>query len=394
MLKQILALTWKDLKIFCKDPRGIVLIFIQPFIFILVMSYALSGLYRSGDRPIQLLAVNHGQGTSGTAILRQLGEMKAFQVETQWDGQPLTRQKAEQLIKNGNRTYALVFPSDFTQVLEQGPGVQELRTTKVFLIVDPAASSQFVEPIMGTLQGLVERSHAAAIMQVGQGDPGTFQGRKERSVIVERIAPVGMQAKKKPDAFQQNVPGFTIYGIFWIVNLLGLSVLREKREGTFRRLLLAPMSRVALLAGKLLPYYLINIAQIAIMLGVSSLLFKMSLGDSPVALVVVSLAVAATATGLGILVAALARTEAQIGSFTVLILLTLSAVGGCFIPRFIMPEWLRTIGLVTPHAWALDAYQDLLVRGYGLFEILPKIGVLAAFAVVFFAIGVWRFRFE
>ena len=170
MLKQILALTWKDLKIFCKDPRGIVLIFIQPFIFILVMSYALSGLYRSGDRPIQLLSVNEDQGTSGTAILRQLGEMKAFQVETLWDGQPLTRQKAEQLIKNSKRTYALVFPSDFTQVLEQGPGVRELRTTKAFLIVDPTTSSQFVEPIMGTLQGLVERSRGAAIMQVGQGD--------------------------------------------------------------------------------------------------------------------------------------------------------------------------------------------------------------------------------
>lgn len=394
MLKQILALTWKDLKIFCKDPRGLVLIFIQPFIFIIVMSYALSGLYRSGDHPIQLLAVNEDQGTRAAGVLHQLAEMKAFQVETQWDGQPLTRQKAEQLIRNGKRTYALIFPSDFTRVLEQGPGVRGLRTTKAMLIVDPATSSQFAEPIMGTLQGLVERSRAAAMIPAGQSGPSASQGDRELSTMVERIAPTGMQAKKKPDAFQQNVPGYTIYGIFWIVSLLGLSVLREKREGTFRRLLLAPMPRAVLLAGKLLPYYLINIVQIAIMLGVSSLLFKMSLGNSLIALVVVSLAAAATATGLGILVAALARTEAQIGSLTILILLTLSAVGGCFIPRFIMPEWLRTIGLVTPHAWALEAYQDLLVRGYGLFEILPKIGVLAAFAVVFFAIGVWRFRFE
>lgn len=90
----------------------------------------------------------------------------------------------------------------------------------------------------------------------------------------------------------------------------------------------------------------------------------------------------------------LARTEAQIGGLTVLLLLTLSALGGCFVPRFVMPVWLRTVGLVTPHAWALDAYQDLLVRGYGLFEVLPKVGALAAFAVAFFAIGVWRFRFE
>jgi ABC-2 type transport system permease protein len=154
------------------------------------------------------------------------------------------------------------------------------------------------------------------------------------------------------------------------------------------------MNRTVMLAGKLMPYYLINMIQIAIMLGVSSLLFKMSLGHSPAGLAVVSLLAAATATGLGVFVAALARTEAQVGGLTVLLLLTLSALGGCFIPRFIMPEWLRTIGLVTPHAWALDAYVDLFVRGYGLIEVLPKVGALAAFAVAFFAIGVWRFRFE
>jgi len=108
----------------------------------------------------------------------------------------------------------------------------------------------------------------------------------------------------------------------------------------------------------------------------------------------VSLAAAATATGLGVLVAALARTEAQVGGLTVLLLLTLSALGGCFVPRLVMPGWLKAAGLITPHAWALDGYQDLLVRGYGLVEVLPKVGALAVFALVFFAIGVWRFRFE
>jgi ABC-2 type transport system permease protein len=421
MLQQILAMTWKDLKIFLKDHRGVIIIFVQPFIFILLMSYGLSGLYRSGDRPIQILAVNQDRGTQATAILRQLGEMKAFKVETTWEGQPVTRQKAEQLIIGGKRTYALVFPPDFSLALEEGPAARarEGQTTKVLCIADPATSSQFVEPILGTLQGLIERASYTAKVPQGvdyiidqlapqlpaaqresfraraeEGMSGGLIGGPEPAVTVERASPTGMQTKKLPNVFQQNVPGYTIYGIFWIVTLLGLSVLREKREGTFRRLLLAPMSRMVLLAGKLMPYYLINIVQIAIMLGVSSLLFKMSLGNSPMGLVLVSLTAAATATGLGVLVAALARTEAQIGGLTILVLLTLSAMGGCFVPRFIMPDWLRTVGLATPHAWALDAYQDLFVRGYGLFEVLPKVGVLAIFAVAFFAIGVWRFRFE
>lgn len=419
MLKQILALTWKDLKIFFKDLGGVAVIFLQPFMFIVVMSYALAGMFEPGEDRILLLAVNQDRGTQAATILRQLDEMEAFAVETTWEGQPLTRQAAERLIVKGERSLALVFPPDFSAVLEQDPAARERRTTKVLFIVDPTTSSQFVEPILGTLQGLLERTTYTAMMPKGidyfferlapQTPPvqreefkaqaqeamsGGLLGGQEPLVTVERTVPAGMQVEEYPDTFQQNVPGYTIYGIFWIVSLLAGSVLQEKREGTFRRLLVAPMSRTVMLAGKLLPYYLINVLQLAIMLGASSLLFGMSLGHSPAGLVAVSLAAAATATGLGVLVAALARTEAQVGGLTVLLLLTFSALGGCFVPRFIMPKWLKTIGLVTPHAWALDAYQDLLVRGYGLLEVLPKVGVLAAFAGLFFGIGVWRFRFE
>ena len=130
------------------------------------------------------------------------------------------------------------------------------------------------------------------------------------------------------------------------------------------------------------------------MLGASALLFRMSFGHSVAGLAVTSLVLAASATGLGVFISAFARTEAQATSLTVLLLLTLSSLGGCFVPRFIMPHALKVIGLITPHAWALDAFQDLIVRGYGLTEVIPKIGVLAGFALLFFVIGVGGFRFE
>ena len=419
MLNQILASAWKDLKIFFKDPGAMALIFLQPFMFIVVMSYALGGTFEPGEDQIQLLAVNQDRGRQTAAVLRQLDDMEAFQVETTWEAQPLTREMVEKLIVEGKRNLALVFPPDFSEVLEQDPAAAERQTTKILVIVDPATSSQFVEPILGTLQGLIERATYTTMVPKGldllferlapetpveqretfkthaqEAMSGGLLGGEEPVVTVERTTPAGMQVEKYPDTFQQNVPGYTIYGIFWIVSLLAGSVLQEKRDGTFRRLLVAPMNRAVMLAGKLVPYYVINLIQLAIMLGASSLLFGMSLGHSPAGLVVVSLAAAATATGLGVLVSALARTEAQVGGLTVLLLLTMSALGGCFVPRFIMPEWLKTIGLITPHAWALDAYQDLLVRGYGLIDVLPKVGALAGFATVFFAIGVWRFRFE
>ncbi|MCX7668786.1 MAG: ABC transporter permease, partial [Anaerolineae bacterium] len=227
---------------------------------------------------------------------------------------------------------------------------------------------------------------------MGQG--GWAGANGQGTVVLERVAPSAMPVQKFPDTYQQNVPGYTIYGIFWIVSMLASAVLVERREGTFRRLLAAPLPRGVMLFGKFAPYFLINLLQLTVMLGASSLLFGMKLGDSPAGLIAVGLGAAGAATGLGVLVAGLARTEAQIGGLTTLLLLTMSALGGCFLPRFVMPEWLRAAGLITPHAWALDAFQDLFVRGYGLVEVLPKVGVLGLFAVAFFAVGVWRFRFE
>jgi len=373
MIRQILAMTWKDLKIFFKDRGGMILIFLQPFMFIVVMSYALSGLFTPGEEEIQILAVNQDRGGRAAIILEQMDGLSAFRVETTWEGQPLSRQKAEDLIVEGERDLALVFPPDFSEALEQDSATAGHSAIQIQVIVDPATSDRLVQPVLGTLQSFIASGPV---------------------VSFERVTPAEMPVTEYPDTFQQNVPGYTIYGIFWIVSLLAGSVLQEKQNGTFRRLLAAPLSRTAMLAGKMLPYYLINLLQLTIMLGASSLLFGMSLGNSPLGLIAVSLAAAASATGLGVLVAALARTEAQVGGMTVMLLLTLSALGGCFVPRFAMPEWLQTLGLVTPHAWALDAYQDLLVRGYGLAEVLPRVGVLLAFAALFFGIGVWRFRFR
>jgi ABC-2 type transport system permease protein len=146
-------------------------------------------------------------------------------------------------------------------------------------------------------------------------------------------------------------------------------------------------------AGKILPYYLVNLIQIAIMFGVAHLLFGMAFGNV-VALAAISLAMAAAATGLGIMIAALGKTDTQVGGLTSLLTLTMSALGGCLMPISIMPKFLQTISHFIPHAWAMQGFQDVLVRGYGLPGILPEIGVLLGFAAAFFLIGVWRFKFD
>jgi ABC-2 type transport system permease protein len=326
MFKQIRAMTWKELKIYLRDPAVWAWLFLQPFVLIVALSFAMGGSFGGGpvaEEAIRILVVNEDQGAQGAMVLARLDEMEALSLETTWNGQPLTPQQAERLIVEGERDLALVIPAGFSQAVgtATAPGPE----TTIVAISDPGFPNEVVEPILGSLQGFA----VAAAMAERLPEHATVSA----AVRVERVAPPGMEAEQIPTAFQYNVPGVTIYGIFWIVSLLAGSVYREKREGTFRRLLVAPMTRPTMLAGKLLPYYLINLLQITVMLGLSRLLFGIDLGTSPAGLVLVSLAAAATATGLGVLVAALARTDAQVGAISTILLITLAVLGGCFVPR-------------------------------------------------------------
>ena len=120
----------------------------------------------------------------------------------------------------------------------------------------------------------------------------------------------------------------------------------------------------------------------------------MNLGSAPFAIILVALATSAAATCLGLLVATLGKTPEQVGGLSTMLALTLAAVGGMLVPSFVMPEFMQTIGKISPHYWALTGFQDVIVRGLGAQDVLLESGVLIAFALVFFIFALWRFRFQ
>jgi ABC-2 type transport system permease protein len=201
------------------------------------------------------------------------------------------------------------------------------------------------------------------------------------------------ESERRPSSAEQNVPAYTIFGVFFIVLTLASSFLQEKNDGTFQRILTAPLSKAALVVGKLLPYYLVNLIQIGLMFAVGVFLFDLRLGNIP-AMILVSLALSASANGLGLLVAAIGRTEPQVNGLSVLLAITLSALGGMMVPAFLMPGFMETLSQFTPHAWALAGYHDVIIRGLALRDVLGEAGVLFGFAALFFILALWRFRFD
>ena len=132
----------------------------------------------------------------------------------------------------------------------------------------------------------------------------------------------------------------------------------------------------------------------ALLIGFGATLYKVNWGRSPLALVAVLLSFALAAVAFGVLLGTFAKTRSQAGWLTIMFSMLTAALGGAWWPMEITPPVYQAVVKVLPTTWAMQGINNVLVRGAGLSMVLPQVGVLLLFAVVFFGVGVKRFRFE
>jgi ABC-2 type transport system permease protein len=201
--------------------------------------------------------------------------------------------------------------------------------------------------------------------------------------------------------YQILVPAYAVMFAFFLVLTVGWLFVAERTQGTLQRLRAAPVTRGELLLGKLVPCYLTSVGQGVLLLLAGRLLFGMrwgpegwTLAEQAGWLLAVVLATSLAAMGLALLVAVLARSEMQVAIYGALPVLVMALIGGCVLPREMMPEQTQWLSRLTPHGWALDAYRELLgatgATTPNLGIIVRACGVLSAFGAGFLALA-WGF---
>lgn len=200
-----------------------------------------------------------------------------------------------------------------------------------------------------------------------------------------------------PNSVQQNVPGWTIFALFWIVQILSLNIIGERQTGAFKRILVAPVSTWQYFAGKIVPFFMINIIQAACMFvigvfilplfGAPQLVVKNVLG-----VILITLGISLTSITLGLLIATASKTMSLAASLSASLLILMTVFGGIMVPKFIMPRFMQALSYATPHGWALDGYLKLFVKDYSTAEIIPNFLVLLLFSLVFGAISFIMFN--
>jgi ABC-2 type transport system permease protein len=227
------------------------------------------------------------------------------------------------------------------------------------------------------------------------------RAQTEPLVAVQQRVPQKEGQREEPlNASAFAVTGMTVLFVFLMAQKTAESIYEEKKVGTFRRLLAAPMSKAALLAGKMLPNLITGVVQSAVIFafGIFGLRLigftPVTLGVEPLTTVLVVVLIALCSSAFGILIVALARTEAQIGGLSTLLLWGMGFLGGGIMPLFILEQFLGPLPKVVPHYWANHALTNLMSRGLGLADVTTDMAVLLGFTALFFVIGLWRFDFD
>lgn len=412
-----LSVAWKEIQLIIKDRGSLAVLFLLPLLFGSLYG-SINLQVNSGDDPtisLDVCLVNQDEGIFGSEIAKALDNIKELNVET-FD----LVADAEQRVAEGAATAAIVIPADFSQKIDA------YTPTAINIIVDPAQpeSASIVTGIMNqvvtkvTIWGEVQYGIRTILDESGLLAGASAQER--RAIEAQSLGAIMTQLNEMRQTpaivvasedlegakieggitiyFALMFPGITVMFVFFIVGMVAASLLTERETGTLRRLLAAPIPRGAIIAGKMLAYMLLVCLQVVVLFSVASIFFDMPLGKSPVALVLLTLALALAATAMGMLVAALSRTPQQADNIGTVLGFVLAGIGGCIAltptPITRSEGFMGVLSKLTPHAHAVEGYYSLMGENATFGQVLPEIGILLAMGVGFFVIAVWRFKFE
>jgi ABC-2 type transport system permease protein len=169
-------------------------------------------------------------------------------------------------------------------------------------------------------------------------------------------------------------------------------IVRERRNHTLERLLAASVRRESIVLGTFMGMAAKALVQIVVFWTAGILIFNMRLGQSPGAVILLSLLMAVMSAAFAIMLATLARTERSAASIATVTSLVFAALGGCWWPLFITPRWMQFLAKATPHGWATTGFNKLILFSAEPSAVIPEMLALTAFAVAFGVVAVVRFR--
>ena len=412
MMRKVFLIGIKDLKIIFRDRAALVFMLLAPFLLTIGMGFV-TGRFSGGSTgitDIPVVIVNQDQRELGDALVELL--YSADLADLMDPGAADDPAAARQLIDSNGAAAAIVIPEGFTQsimpadrslLFSQG-SQGEAVPIEVYTNPSSPVSAGIVKAIVDEFISRVEEVRLCtltSLLQLQAGgvnpqDPGVDLDSLLQSAELSQPASLTLKTNAEgPEAVDFDLlayfaPGMALMFLMYTVSYGGRSILTERARGTLPRLMVSPAKTAQILAGKVVGIFFTGMAQIGILILASAVFFQVKWGD-PLGIMVLILAAVFGAAGWGMLITAIARTPAQVGSIGSAMMLIFGILGGSFINLEMMPPFLRTVSKITPNAWGLDGFTTLALGGTAV-NLSEPITALLIMGGILFGVSVILFN--
>ena len=390
IIRQAIILARKDTKVLFKDRLAVAFSFLFPFLFVIGFTLALGGQGPSDDAVEFVLTTLETEGVSYQLI-------DAFAEEDQGPIVVMASDEAFRAAEDDQIDGYVMFPADFTESLINGnPTSLEVVSTGedsahqaalvgfANTLARPFNELQVVAGAVSEATGTDFSMIAGTAFETGLIEQG-FSGSVE--IDVEQVGDV-----EPWNASNFTLPGYLTMFVFFAAALSAEGIARERRNHTLERLISNGARREAIVIGKLMGTGFLGLLQISVMWIVGIFAFRIDLGASPLAVILISILMVVASSSFGVLIASFIQEARSASMAGVLASLTLAPIGGCWWPLFITPDWMQTLAKITPHGWANTGFNKLMLYGAEFGDVAAEMAALLIFAILFGVVALWRFR--
>jgi ABC-2 type transport system permease protein len=398
----------------------------MPMALILVMTLIQDVSFRKLDESrLSILFLDEDRDALGVAVGKGLEQSGFFQAVTAIDGRPLTEEKIHQQVAQGRYQIGIVIRKGTSELigtrarqliqkaLSAGDSAvpadipKERDGGRIILYFDPVIKSSFKQSIRNALENFASRIEAKVTFDVLTKELSAFlpAGRQltlehRESVTFQEIYATNPHNEIVPNSVQHNVPAWTVFAMFFVVIPLTGNLIKERESGTALRLRVMPGSYLHVLSSKILVYLGVCLIQFLLMMGVGIAILPLfglpalDPGHQKLALVILAGSTAMAATGYGVMLGTIAKTQEQAASFGSVSVVILAAIGGIWVPVFMMPGIMQMLSRISPLNWGLEGFYDVFLRGGGMVEVMPYVALLLGFFIIMMLVAFFYNKFK
>ncbi|WP_237607818.1 ABC transporter permease [Aequorivita xiaoshiensis] len=413
-MHKLWASTYKELLLLLRDLGGIAILFVMPMLLLIVITLVQDSTFKTiSDITIPVLLVDNDKGEVSKNIIDNLSESNSFQIL-----QKDSEEEAKEAVFAGKYQLAIVIPESLSTSLQKKVnqnvegilskfGLEEdsllvkketIPVKEVRLYFDPATQVSFKSSVKNGIDKMISKIETQSIYKAFQSELGEDEDESifdtENFIAFKEILPTKNNEEIVPNSAQHNVPAWTLFAIFFIIVPLSINLVKEKNQGTFVRLRTQPVNYATVLGGKTIVYLGVCLIQFTLMLLVGIYIFPaiglpvVDVTGKLFLLYVVAIFSGLAAIGLGLLLGTIAKTQEQAAPFGATTVVILAALGGVWVPVFVMPKFMQLISKISPMNWGLEAFYDVFLRNVSFVKILPEISLLLLFFLLTILIAI------